>query len=156
MTENWKPIPGYEGIYEASTLGRLKSICRNKILDTHMYKGYPKIVLSKNKIRKTYRVHQLIAMTFLNHKPNGMKMTVNHKDFNRTNNRVDNLEIVSHRTNANQAHRPSVSKYTGVHKNSGKKWRARIHINGENKHLGYFNTEQEASAAYQKALKQVH
>ncbi len=79
--EIWKGIPGYEGLYLASTLGRIKSIQKYKGSSERILKGssneaYKQVVLCKNKVKKTWRVHQLIAITFLDHTPCGLKIVV--------------------------------------------------------------------------------
>lgn len=78
---------------------------------------------------------------------------VNHKNFIRTDNRVDNLEIVTSRENTNQKHFKNSSQYIGVcwHKAS-EKWHSSIHIKGKLKYLGLFLTELEAHNAYQNKL----
>ena len=164
IQEIWKDIPNYEGYYQVSNLGNVKSLARFNNLGKRVKervlknlvnttKGYLVVNLSKIGLVKTKQIHQLVAESFLNHKPNGHKLVVNHKNFNRQDNRVENLEIVTQRENANRAHIKSSSKYVGVswHKGS-KKWMSRIVINGKRKHLGYFFEEIEASNAYQNAL----
>ena len=95
--EVFKPIPGYEGIYEASNLGRIKSlkgnsrIFKSKIVN---HKGYLITRLFKYGKKKSFKTHQLIAMTFLGHTPCGMKVVVDHIDENKLNNRADNLQLM--------------------------------------------------------------
>jgi hypothetical protein len=165
MKEIWKDIPEYEGIYQVSNLGNVKSLTRivkhnlggDKILKERILKlsktgvGYFNVILCKKGNLKGFAVHKLVAMAFLNHKPCGYNLVVNHKDFNRLNNNVKNLEIITTRENTNQKHLKSESKYTGVHKD-GKKWRSVIWINGKNKHLGRFNNEFDAHLAYENEL----
>lgn len=157
--EIWKTIPDFED-YQASDLGRIKSLKmgREKIMNIWPNKRDYYVVRISNKFgQRLIKVHQLVAMAFLEHKPDGtQKLVVNHIDFNRYNNRADNLEVVTHRENCNKKHLPSSSKYIGVswYKNYNK-WESTIFINGKNKRLGYFNTEIEASNAYQKALKEL-
>ena len=159
-TEIWKDIPEYEGKYQASNLGKIKSLNHNrtgvsKIMSLALVKntGYLYVKISKEKKSKTFMVHQLIAITFLNHKIDGLKSVINHKDFNRLNNRIDNLEITNMRTNGNKKHIESSSKYTGVYWSKERsKWQAQIQINGKQIYLGRFNTELEANEAYQKEL----
>ena len=154
--EVWRSVKDYED-YQISNLGNVKSLkCGNerilkKSLNNH---GYYRIGLHKNKVSKTLKVHKLVAIAFLNHKPDGHKLVVNHIDFNKLNNNVSNLEIVSQRENTNRKHLKSSSKYTGVYwfKKSNK-WMAGIRINGKQKYLGLFKDEIEASNAYQTALK---
>lgn len=104
--EQWRQVVGYEGLYEVSDMGNVRSIVRTVIrfdgvvwqlqgvsriqfIDTH---GYPSVMLSKNGIRKTYRVHRIVMDAFI---PYGKKREVNHIDGNKTNNRVGNLEWVT-------------------------------------------------------------
>ncbi len=164
--EIWKEVKNHEGIYEVSNLGNIKrlsikklngryfSVCKEKLLKIQLDKnGYHVVSLSNNKIKKLRKVHQLVAESFLNHKPNGLKLVVNHINFIKNDNRVENLEIVTARVNANKKHIKSSSKYVGVswHKSKAK-WQARIGIKFKRIHLGTFNTEIEAHEAYQKAL----
>lgn len=155
MNEEWRKIKGYEN-YEVSNFGRVKRvlISKERIKTQSLDKyGYFHVIIFKNSIGKTRTVHQLVAEAFLNHTPNGMSMVVDHIDFNRTNNNVNNLRIITSRENTNLKHKKSASQYVGVswHKRS-KKWQARIIINKIRYHLGYFFFELDASNAYQKAL----
>lgn len=93
--EIWKDIFGYEGLYQASTFGRIKSLARSgtyeriliPVIDNH---GYYHITLSKNGIVQRFFIHQLIAKTFI---PNSLNLPqVNHKDGNKQNNKAENLE----------------------------------------------------------------
>jgi YHS domain-containing protein len=154
--EIWKDIPNYEGCYQVSNLGRLKSLKMNKetILKGGISStGYLKFCLILNRKTKYYSMHQLVAMAFLNHKPCGYKLVVNHKNFNRLDNRLENLEVITHRENTNRKHIKSKSKYVGVQWSSNiNKYRAVILINGKDKILGQFDDEKEASNYYEKAL----
>ena len=156
MKEVFKSIPNYEGIYEVSNLGRVKSFYMNKetILKSPIDKaGYHLLRLSKGGVAKTYKVHQLVAMAFLGHTPCGYKAVVNHIDFDKLNNNANNLEIVTSRQNSNQRHIKSSSKYTGVvWVKNNQKWKSQIRINGEVISLGHFDDELLASDAYQVAL----
>ncbi len=115
--------------------------------------GYLGVNLFKNGISKTRLIHQLVAEAFLNHIPNGFKLVINHKNFIITDNRVENLEIVTTRENSNQKHINSTSKYTGVHwAKYYKKWISAIYVNGNTTYLGIFDNELDASKYYENAI----
>lgn len=106
MEEMWKDINGYEGYYKISNYGKVVSIPRNgtikneKVLKQYKDKyGYLKVILQKNGIKKNKYIHQLIALAFLNN-PNNYSY-VNHKDENKLNNNVNNLEWCTQHYNNN-------------------------------------------------------
>lgn len=169
MKEVFKSVKGYDGIYEVSNIGRVKSLnrfsysekinrfkfYRERILKPCFSTGYSRVVLAKKGTRKTININQLVAVAFLGHTLCGFCKVINHIDFNKTNNNVNNLEIVTSRENSNRKHIKSSSKYTGVswHKRDSK-WSASIRIDNNLNHLGYFKNELQASLSYQKALKE--
>ncbi len=154
--EEWKSIPNYEGLYEISSYGRVKSLRFNKELILKLRIGtkhYQDVGLYKNKIKSTREIHQLVAEAFLNHKPCGLKLVVDHINNDKLDNRVENLRIITQRENANRKHLKSTSKYTGVcFDATNKKWKAAIRINGKQTHLGLFTEEYDAYLAYQNKL----
>ena len=156
--EIWKKIKDYPD-YEVSNLGRVKSFKKNNELIMSPQKnvyGYLIIRLSLNGKTKTKPVHKLVSIAFLDHTPCGMKLVINHINFIKTDNRVENLEIVTTRENSNKKHLSSSSEYVGVcWSKLQKKWRARITEKEKLIHLGYFKTEIEASIAYQEKLKTI-
>lgn len=102
---------------------------------------------------KHLKIHQLIAMTFLNHKPNKFNLVVDHIDSNKLNNHVDNLRIITHRENTSKERTKKSGLPVGVYflkKNN--KYYSKIYINKKSIHLGYFKTIEEASQAYQNKL----
>lgn len=105
MEEIWKEIKGFEGLYEVSNSGLVRSKKRattsGVILKPFYDKdGYAKACLSKNNIRKTYFVHRLVAETFLDGKSKE-KNVVNHKNEIKDDNRAENLEWCSVKYNTN-------------------------------------------------------
>ncbi len=100
MKEIWKPISGYENLYNISNLGNVFSIKSNRnIKPTKNYKGYLMVGLCKNKKRKNCLVHRLVAGAFIDN-PNNLP-EINHKDENPSNNVVFNLEWCTHKYNMN-------------------------------------------------------
>ncbi len=104
MKEIWKDIEGYEGLYQVSNLGDVRSLKyaggnKVKILKQGNVNGYKRVSLHKNNKQKNYFVHRLVAMTFIPN-PNNLPL-VNHKDENKTNNSVDNLEWCTQKYNIN-------------------------------------------------------
>lgn len=154
--EIYKDIIGYENHYQVSNLGNVKSLKgkTSKILVPILNEwGYLQVSLSKNNVQKVYAVHQLVTISFLNHVPKGHDKVVNHINFIRTDNRLENLEIVTNRENCNLKHIKSSSQYTGVSFRKDKnKWAAEISIDGKKVRLGHHVTEIETYLAYQTAL----
>lgn len=95
MEEKWKPIVGYEGFYEVSNLGKVRSLKRNGTNGKSLVlckdkDGYPMCVLAVLGKNKTNKVHRLVAKAFITNPEN--KPCVNHINNNRSDNRVTNLE----------------------------------------------------------------
>lgn len=115
MEEIWRDIPGYEGLYQASNLGRIKSLPRKykpneSILKPQKRNGYLKVELCK-KDRKQYSVHRLIMMTF----SGSSKLSVNHIDGNKHNNNLENLEYCTQRENCRHVFTSKI-KLTNIQK----------------------------------------
>lgn len=158
INEIWKDVKGYEGLYQVSDFGRVKSLRRNIILKGGITcKGYRGYVFYKDKNnKKTVYAHKLVAIMFLNHKPAGHKNVVNHINHNKTDNRLENLEVISQRENCHHEKIKGTSKYRGVSWDKvNKKWKAQIHHKGKGVNLGRYNTELEAHNAYQKELNRI-
>lgn len=137
--EKWKAIPGYDN-YEVSDLGNVRNIKTGRILKPRkVSKGYLHVLLRANGKSKKFYIHKLVAIVFLGHIPDKMKITVDHLNGIKTDNRLENLELVSDRENKNRgwAKRNTSSQFPGVNwSNHHKKWRARVGINGKLKYLG--------------------
>lgn len=102
MTEQeidiWKPVKGYEGLYEVSNLGKIRSLFRYKInLNCFIDNGYYYVEIYKNNIQKKVGVHVLIATAFIPNPEN--KPQVNHINCIKIDNRIENLEWVTSREN---------------------------------------------------------
>ncbi len=170
MVEIWKDIPNWEGLYQVSNLGNVKSLSRvmtkngkypyiskERILTPNKNsKGYYKVTFRKDNLSYTKMVHQLVAKSFLNHKPNLFELVVDHINDNPLDNRVENLQVITARENAHKTQGKYSSKYKGVywHKRN-KKWRSAIQINGRVKYLGDFDCELKAHLVYVNKVKQI-
>jgi hypothetical protein len=156
--EIYKDIPDYIGRYQVSNFGNIKSIKNNKekiLVPILGKKGYLQVSLSINGRKKVYKVHQLVAMAFMKHVPNGHTLVINHINLDKTDNRLSNLEIIKNRENCNLKHIVSTSKYVGVSwRKDRKKWAAEILINSKRIKLGHYEKEIDAHFAYQNRLKQ--
>jgi len=157
--EIWKEVKGYEGYYEVSNLGRVKSTRFKKVrlLKSPVNgSGYPQVGLSIKGNTKYFYVHKLVAMTFLNHKPNDNSLVIDHIDNDKLNNKISNLQLITHRLNASKDRNGGTSKYVGVcWSKASSKWGASITINGRQKNLGVFSCELKAAYVYNKALKNI-
>ena len=119
MGEIWKSVVGYEGLYEVSDKGRIRSL--DRVVELELYgavrrqlrrgrilkpqltpKGYLQVCLYRDRVRSTTYVHQLVARSFLGHTDS---LEVNHKNGDKTDNAVANLELVSHQENIEHSYR---------------------------------------------------
>jgi hypothetical protein len=156
LSEKWVDTEGYEGIYKVSNYGRVKSLSRTlfngkaffntkeKILSPKLgNNGYYSFSLSKEKKKVFYLAHRLIAKAFIPNPEN--KPTVNHKDSDRANNSISNLEWNTYRENNCHKIKTTKNKYIGVsfHKRN-LKWTSYIFIEKKLIHLGSFESEEEA------------
>ena len=107
MKEIWKDIAGYEGLYQISNMGRVKSLKNRSnhkweiVIKQSIVMGYSAVCLCKESVEKNYKVHRLVANAFIEN-PDG-KPQVNHKDGNKQNNNVYNLEWVTAKENTEHA-----------------------------------------------------
>lgn len=103
----WAPVKGYEGLYEVSIDGEVKSLNYNRTGKERILKpgkdrgGYLLVTLCKDGKEKTHKVHRLVAEAFIPNDDPECLPEVNHKDEDKTNNRVENLEWCSHKFNIN-------------------------------------------------------
>jgi hypothetical protein len=98
--ETWKAIDGFEGLYEISNLGRVKSLRSGRMMKPYDNgKGYQKVELSKDGKVERFYIHRLVAMAFIPNSRPLIDTLVNHKDENPGNNRVENLEWCNYNYN---------------------------------------------------------
>jgi hypothetical protein len=156
--EVWKKIKGFEN-YQVSNYGNVRSNKFNKTLLLKQTKDSTRyLTVGLYKFGKCYNktVHSLVAIAFLNHIPNKYNLVVDHINNNSLDNKLENLQIVTHRKNISKEKKGFTSKYIGVSWYKTKnKWVSTIHFNGKKKHLGYFDCEYDAHLAYENKLKEL-
>lgn len=172
MNEVWKDICEWEEFYQVSDYGRVKSKPRGKLIHLKQgsfvrkfpgkilsvspgYYGYPQCTLTDGKKREQCQVHLLVAKVFLGLKPSE-GFVIDHKDNNRLNCHVDNLQKISVRINTSKDKKGGTSEFTGVswHKTRSK-WVCHISAEGGKVYLGTYEGEREASVMYLKALNKL-
>lgn len=164
--ETWKNIKDYEGYYQISSYGRVKSLKRQvktkngfRIIKEKILKKIPDkdkyimVKLSKNNKIKTCKVHRLVAEYFIEN-PNNLPQ-VNHIDGNKQNNYYKNLEYTANLKNTNHYHSRNGTKKYGVHM-SQNKWRARIKKDGKSICLGHYEKKDDAYQAFYNKYKELH
>lgn len=162
--EAWKSIIGYEGVYEVSSHGRVRSLTR--IVDYGTYKKvvsgkvlnpcksrYVQVNLYSDGLIKKAYVHRLVAEAF--HKDFNPLLQVDHLDMNKRNNHVSNLEMVTNRVNQLRQRR-TTGKRGVTFRKKNQKWWASIRINNITVHLGYFDTENDALQVYFNKYLELH
>lgn len=109
-SEVWKPIEGYDGMYEVSNRGRVRSYHKSTrapeiphVLRAGNTRGYRTVVLCSGRKHRPRLVHQLVAEAFLGLPPPMQRPTVNHKNLDKADNRIENLEWMSHADNNRHA-----------------------------------------------------
>ena len=126
MEEQWKECVGFEGYYEVSNLGRVRTVAREsvksngrkciikeRVISQADVKGYKKVTLKCDGVRKDMRVHRLVVMAFIGEPSKEM---VNHKDGDKANNKLSNLEWATRSENELHAYGTGLKKSTDLHK----------------------------------------
>lgn len=167
MKEVWRDIPNYEGLYQVSNLGRVKSLerkiirrhntilpLRERILKQQNMNGYKFVRLSKNNITKQHLIHRLVAKIFIDNPFDYNE--INHKDENKFNNNVNNLEWCSHKYNINygdgnkkrsstEKQTKSLSNYSQKYNCFGRKKKAVLQYDLQNNFIKEWHSITEAS-----------
>jgi hypothetical protein len=167
MKEIWKSVVGYEGIYEVSNFGRIKSLDRfdsnnrfvkgrfiKPVKRQRVHNPYLGFTACINGSVKNIKIHHAVAYAFIGNRPDGM--VIDHIDNDKKNNRLDNLQYITIRENCSKDS-VGTSRYTGVYLNKKTgKWKSQIHINRKLNHIGTFSSEDDAGEAYLKKLREVN
>lgn len=153
--EIFTDIPDYDGDYQISNYGTIVSFKSGigKILNqSTTTSDYEYVNLCKNGKEKTRPIHVLVAITYLNHRPDGHKLVVDHIDGDKTNNKVSNLQIITHRENIKK--RKDKNKYSGVYPHK-QKWQVKIYVNTKRIHFGLYAEEEEAAKVAQNVYDSI-
>ena len=155
--EEFLPIDGFDN-YSISNFGNVKNSKTNRILKLKNHRqGYKEIQLYKNGKCKKFKVHRLVGISFLENPDN--KPMIDHIDENKANNNVKNLRWATRKDNSCNRGKPKnnttgfkgVSFYKPLNK-----YKAYININGKIKHLGYYETAEQASKIYDDKAEKIH
>jgi hypothetical protein len=151
--EIWKNIPTFEGEYQVSNMGNVKSLRFNKVKILKQgiqTQGYCIVDLKG----KSFRVHSLVIWAFKGVAPTGKvsDFVIDHIDDNKTNNKLENLNIVSHRENITKNTNPTGARLDKRTNN----WLCKIKINNKVHYLGSFKTKEEAEIRYKKELNNLN
>lgn len=113
--EEWRPVAGYEELYEVSDLGNVRNARNKRKLKPFGQQAhdYLTVNLKKGDVQKTYLVHRLVAEAFCEKPGKDGKLEVNHLNYNKLDNRAENLEFCTHKENANWStnRRSRISKF---------------------------------------------
>ena len=166
--EEWRDIPNWEQLYQASDLGRVKSLSRKVFGGKAFYftndkimkqsigsNGYLFLGLQLNGLISKIKTHQLVAIAFLSHTPCGHRIVVDHKNNNPLDNRLLNLQLITQLENSRKD-KKGITGFNNVYFENGR-FRARIRFEEKQYCLGYFNDAETAKKTvdfvYEKLLK---
>lgn len=161
MQEIWKDIPGYEGFYQVSNLGRARSCARPATRGRILRLGsggkvpYLGFTASKDNKQKRINVHRAVALSFIG-RPNGL--VVDHIDGDPKNNHLENLEYVTSRENSRRGKNGRRNKKNilpfGIHLDKNNKYATDVRENGRQVYLGCFDSLEEAKRCIAMAESQ--
>lgn len=171
--EEWREIPGYDGRYQVSSLGNFRSVSTNRCIHGSLTKikrirnfslidngnGYLYVSVSDNGKRRNIYIHRAVAEAFIPHEKG--KNVVNHKDFNKKNNCVENLEWCDQRQNVQySSHRMKKPKSACRNTNTGEKYitlkRGKYVLNIKGRICKTFSDLSEAKMCKEEILNEKH
>jgi len=160
--EEYRDIISFEGLYQISNLGNIKSLKRKGCLNDRVLKpkpnskGYMHVTLHKNKKQQVKRVHKLMEQMYFKPLSKESELVIDHINNDKSDNSIDNLQRITVRHNNSKDRTGYTSKYIGVSWNKERnKWASQLGVNGINLKLGYFIDEHDAHLAYQSALNTI-
>lgn len=148
--ELWKDIKNYEFLYQVSNFGRIKNLVTNKILKGfYNKKGYLSVKLYKNKNTKTFFIHRLVALNFIDNPEN--KLQVNHINGIKDDNNLSNLEWSTNVENMNHRYTSLGKEKYSLHFNKEKNlWESYINYKGVKINLGRFKHKDDALKVFEE------
>jgi hypothetical protein len=165
----WKDIPGYEGLYQVSSDGKVRSLDREqphsrygtqKLKGKELYQsvteqGYHYVKLCKGNNQKTHRVNVLVYESFIGKRKDGY--VVDHiENDRRFDNSLDNLQLITQRENILKDSKTNfIGAYSKKTKSGKVRWYSRIKIDGKDRYLGTYDTEIEAHKSYINKLSEL-
>ena len=157
INEEWRSISGFIN-YQISNIGRIRNVRTGRILKPRQDKdGYLLIDLCENNIRKTSKVHRLVAAELIDNPDN--KSYIDHVDHNKQNNCINNIRWVSSSENSmnrSKTKKTCSSYFKGVYwYKDRQEWKAQIQTNSGRKHIGYFDSEIDAARAYNTKAREL-
>ena len=160
--EIWKDIEGYEGRYQVSNLGNVKSLEREincnggirklkeKLLKgSIMSKGYLYVILTKSSNCKFFLVHRLVANAFIPKIQDHNKRVVDHIDNDKLNNKLDNLQRITNRKNCSKDSKSSLPIGVNLSGSNKNPYKANLWYNSKMVHIGMYKTITKAVNAYE-------
>lgn len=169
MKEIWKPIAEFNGVFEISNLGAIRRFKGGRyhiLTPTKSTGGYLRVCLCLNNKNYVRAVHRLVALTFI--EKGAYANVVNHKDGNKLNNALENLELVTQKENhlhalslkrTQRCNHPRGAYQRKYIKNDGsikKVWYAQIVFKNKKKKLGVFKNKLEAQGAFKQAFERLY
>lgn len=164
--EEWRDVPGYEGLYLISDAGRIWCVRLGRALTPKKSAhGYRSVDLSKNGVKRRFYIHRLVARAFLPD-PGPERQEINHRDLDKANNRAVNLEWVTHAENQRHAYKNGRTDFrralradnkTGIAGvvSRGGGYQVCIGHNGVRRCLGTYESLEEARAVRAEAEKEL-
>jgi hypothetical protein len=162
--EIWKDIPNYEGHYQVSNLGRVRTlktkhknnnnfIEESVLLECLINTGYYVVSLSKKCEKKRFLIHRLVWSAFVGFNSNEHNLVIDHINNIKTDNRLCNLQLLTQRANLNKNKINIGAQFN--ERCTNRKWASKINYKGKVITLGFYKTQQEAMQKYNSTVQEI-